>query len=183
MKKIILLIAIYFFINEVQASTKSNIISNLKKIDNLSFNFEQNINDKLERGNCIVHYPKKIFCRYNSSNQKILVSNGQSLVIKTISSYYFYPLDKTPLNLILDKKFLIDNISKMRKKYEDSKFISFEFKHDENKVNIFFNKKNYNFMGWQTVDIYQNLSITYLTSVRTNLEIDNDIFNLPKQNN
>ena len=183
MKKIILLIAIYFFINEVQASTKFNIISNLKKIDNLSFKFEQNINDKLERGNCIVHYPKKIFCRYNSSNQKILVSNGQSLVIKTISSYYFYPLDKTPLNLILDKKFLIDNISKMRKKYEDSKFISFEFKHDENKVNIFFNKKNYNFMGWQTVDIYQNLSITYLTSIRTNLEIDNDTFNLPKQNN
>ena len=183
MKKIILLIAIYFFINEVQASTKSNIISNLKKIDNLSFKFEQNINDKLEKGNCIVSYPKKIFCKYNSSNQKILVSNGQSLVIKTISSYYFYPLDKTPLNLILDKRFLIDNISKMRKKYEDSRFISFGFKHDENKVNIFFNKKNYNFMGWQTVDIYQNLSITYLTSIRTNLEIDNDTFNLPKQNN
>ena len=183
MKKIILLIAIYFFINEVQASTKFNIISNLKKIDNLSFKFEQNINDKLEKGNCIVSYPKKIFCKYNSSNQKILVSDGQSLVIKTISSYYLYPLDKTPLNLILDKRFLIDNISKMRKKYEDSRFISFEFKHDENKVNIFFNKKNYNFMGWQTVDIYQNLSITYLTSVRTNLEIDNDIFNLPKQNN
>ena len=183
MKEIILLISIYFFINEVQASTKSNIINNLKNIDNLSFNFEQNINDKLENGNCIVHYPKKIFCKYNSSNQKILVSNGQSLVIKTTSSYYSYPLDKTPLNLILDKKFLINNISKMRKKYEDLKFISFEFKHDENKVNIFFDKKNYNFIGWQTVDIYQNLSITYLTSMRTNLKIDNDIFNLPKQNN
>jgi len=108
MKKIILLISIYFFINEVQASTKSNIINNLKNIDNLSFNFEQNINDKLENGNCIVNYPKKIFCKYNSSNQKILVSNGQSLVIKTTSSYYSYPLDKTPLNLILDKKFLIN---------------------------------------------------------------------------
>ena len=47
----------------------------------------------------------------------------------------------------------------------------------------YLNKKNYNFMGWQTVDIYQNLSITYLTSIRTNLEIDNDTFNLPKQNN
>ena len=183
MKGIILIISIYFFINEVQASPKSNIINNLKNIDNLSFNFEQNINDELENGNCIVHYPKKIFCKYNSSNQKILVSNGQSLVIKTTSSYYSYPLDKTPLNLILDKKFLINNISKMRKKHEDSRFISFEFKHDDNKVNIFFNKKNYNFMGWQTVDIYQNLSITYLTSIRTNLEIDNDIFNLPKQNN
>ena len=61
MKKIILLISIYFFINQVQASTKSNIINNLKNIDNLSFNFEQNINDKLENGNCIVNYPKKYF--------------------------------------------------------------------------------------------------------------------------
>ena len=93
MKGIILIISIYFFINEVQASPKSNIINNLKNIDNLSFNFEQNINDKLENGNCIVNYPKKIFCKYNSSNQKILVSNGQSLVIKTTSSYYFYPLE------------------------------------------------------------------------------------------
>ena len=32
MKKIILLISIYFFINEVQASTKSNIINNLKNV-------------------------------------------------------------------------------------------------------------------------------------------------------
>ena len=43
-------------------------------------------------------------------NNKILVSNGKSLVIKTKVSYYRYPLDKTPLNLILDKKFLINKI-------------------------------------------------------------------------
>ena len=48
-----------------------------------------------------------------------------------------------------------------------------------NKVNIFLIKKHYDFMGWQTVDIYQNLNITYLTSIKTNLEIDNDLFKLP----
>ena len=43
MKEIILLISIYFFINEVQASTKSNIISNLKKIDNSDFKIKADL--------------------------------------------------------------------------------------------------------------------------------------------
>ena len=95
MKKLFCSFLSIFLSMRSQASIiKSNIINNLKNIDNLSFNFEQNINDKLENGNCIVQYPKKIFCKYNSSNNKILVSNGQSLVIKTTSSYYSYPLKK-----------------------------------------------------------------------------------------
>ena len=63
--------------------------------------------EKLENGNCTIEYPKKIFCKYNLKNKKVLVSNGRSLVIKTNNSYYIYPLEKTPLNLILDKNFLI----------------------------------------------------------------------------
>ena len=43
---------------------KENIINNLTNIKNLSFKFEQNINGKIETGNCIVEYPKKIFCKY-----------------------------------------------------------------------------------------------------------------------
>ena len=34
------------------------------------------------------------------------MSNGKSLVVRTITSYYKYPLNKTPLNLILDKEHL-----------------------------------------------------------------------------
>ena len=91
------------FISNVNANNKQKIIENLKKTNNLDFKFEQNINGKIENGNCIIQYPKKIFCKYAISNKKILVSNGKSLVIKTTSSYYRYPLNKTPLNLILDK--------------------------------------------------------------------------------
>ena len=57
-----------------------------------------------------IEYPKKIFCEYARSNNKVLVSNGKSLVIKTRTSYYRYPLEKTALNLILDKNFLIKKI-------------------------------------------------------------------------
>ena len=98
-------------ITNSNASNKEKIIENLKNTKNLDFNFEQNINGKIENGNCTIEYPKKIFCEYARSNNKILVSNGKSLVIKTITSYYRYPIIKTPLNYILDKEFLINKIS------------------------------------------------------------------------
>ena len=115
MKKFYFIIFFFFLVNESSASIKNDIIKKLNFIENISFNFEQNINDKIEKGKCILQYPKKIFCKYDLSNKKILVSNGKSFVIKTISSYYLYPLKKTPLDLILDKKFLLDRISKSDK--------------------------------------------------------------------
>ena len=89
MKKYIFLLFFLTFATNVSASIKKDIIENLKKVENLSFNFEQNINGKLENGNCIIEYPKKIYCKYNSNKNKILVSNGRSLVIKTSSSFLY----------------------------------------------------------------------------------------------
>ena len=115
-------------------------------------------------------------------NKKVLVSDGKSLVIKTLSSYYIYPLKKTPLNLILDKKYIIKKIKNSDKKIIDNNFIYFKFVENENIISVFFSKKNYNLIGWQTIDTYQNLSITYLSSISKNILVDKNIFNLPKQN-
>jgi outer membrane lipoprotein-sorting protein len=182
MKKIFLLLIFLIPINETIASTKDNIIQKLRIIDNISFEFEQNINNNIETGKCIIQYPKKIFCKYNLSNQKILVSNGQSLVIKTLSSYYFYPLKKTPLNLILDKDFLITKIISLKERIIDEKFINYNFFENENEINLFFDKKTYNLIGWQTLDMYQNLSITYLSSITKNQKLKKNLFKLPERN-
>ena len=56
---------ILFFFYEAKSADKDKIISNLQKINNLSFTFEQNTNSKKEQGKCIINYPKKIFCKYN----------------------------------------------------------------------------------------------------------------------
>ena len=181
MKKYIIILIIFFFIPETKASNKINIIQNLNNIDNISFNFEQNVNGKIEKGNCTILYPKKIYCKYDLKNQKILVSNGKSLVIKTKSSYYIYPLEKTPLNLILDKDFLIKKIKNLNERIVEKKFINFKFVENGNEVNIFFNKQNNNLIGWQTLDIYQNLSITFLSSITKNRLLNENLFNLPKQ--
>ena len=182
MKKVFLIIFFLISFNNVSASIKDNIIDKLKDIENISFNFEQNINGKIENGNCTIEYPKKIFCKYDLSNQKILVSNGKSLVIKTLSSYYHYSLKKTPLNLILNKNFLLKKISNLEERNINDQFVNYNFIENENEINLFFDKNTFNLIGWQTIDIYQNISITYLSSIKRNQKLKKNLFILPQQN-
>ena len=182
MNKVFLIFFFIFFNSNALASVKDGIIQNLKTIKNISFNFEQNINGKIENGKCIIQYPKKIFCEYNTINKKILISDGQSLVIKTSSSYYLYPLDKTPLNLILDKFFLLNKIQKLQERMVEKKYVNFNFIENDNEINLFFDKDNFNLIGWQTKDIYQNLSITYLSSISKNNNLNKNLFILPMRN-
>ena len=163
------------------ADNKIKIIENLQNTENLIFKFEQNINGKIENGNCTIQYPKKIYCKYIKNN-KILVSNGKSLVIKTQTSFYRYPLNKTSLDLILDKKFLIKKIDNLKEKILDKTHISFEIEENENEINLLFDNKTFNLIGWQTKDIYQNVNITYLTSIQINQNVDKNLFKLPIQN-
>jgi outer membrane lipoprotein-sorting protein len=177
-------LSIFIFLilySNAQASNKDKIIKNLQKTKNLNFNFEQNINGKIENGNCIIEYPKKIYCKYQKNN-KILVSNGKSLVVRTITSYYKYPLSKTPLNLILDKNFLIKKIYNLKEEKLDKNYINFVIKENDHEINIFFDEKTFNLIGWQTVDIYQNINVTYLSSILINQQIETDLFKLPTQN-
>ena len=177
-----LIIFFFIFLSNSSADIKNKIIQNLITTDNLDFKFEQNINGKIENGNCTIEYPKKIFCEYAKSNNKILVSNGKSLVIKTRVSYYRYPLEKTPLNLILDKKFLIDKINNLNERIIDNNLVNFTILEKENEINIFFDKETYDLIGWQNIDIYQNFNITFLSSIRKNRVLLEDLFKIPSQN-
>ena len=177
---------IYFFIfliiaSNTYGSNKEKIIEKLQNTENLKFDFEQNINGKVENGNCIIQYPKKIYCKYQKKD-KILVSNGKSLVIKTKVSFYRYPLNKTPLNLILDKNFLIKKIANLKENILDKTYINFEIVENDSEINIFFDNKTFNLVGWQTKDIYQNINVTYLSSININQPVDKNLFKLPTQN-
>ena len=185
LKKIIL--TFFFILNLIEplfASTKDQIINNLIKTNNLTFNFKQTINEKTEEGNCIIEYPKKLFCSYNNINKKIMVSNGKSLAIKnqTSNQYYLYPLKRTPLELILDKNYLISQIKNLEARTIENKYINFTLVKNNNKINIFFDNQTLNLIGWQTEDIYQNLVITFIYRVKLNQKINQDIFKLPKMN-
>ena len=182
MRNIYFIIIFLFLTSNVFASIKENILDKFKNIKNISFDFEQNINGKIENGNCTIEYPQKIYCKYDQSNKKVLVSNGKSLVIKTLTSYYIYPLERTPLYFILNKNFLLKKIKDIKGRNINDNFINYKFIENDNEINLFFDKKTYNLIGWQTIDIYQNISITYLTSIKRNQKLDNKLFILPKQN-
>ena len=178
MFKIATFFFIFCFFVKAETSIKEKIILNLSQINNISFNFKQSIGEKNEEGKCIIKYPKKIYCEYNNLNKKIMVSNGKSLVIKNKNSgtFYIYPLDKTPLRFILNKDYLIKKINFSKFREIDDKYLNFTITEDNNEFNIFFDKKTYNLLGWQTEDIYQNLTITFIFSIEINQQINEKIF-------
>ena len=61
---------------------------------------------------------------------------------------------------------------------------AFEGRFDENEhtINIFFDRKTLNLIGWQNIDIYQNLVITYLFDIEINSQLEKDQFKLPSIN-
>jgi len=181
MFKYILIFIFFVLISNSKAEKKEKIIENLQNIENFKFKFEQNINGKIENGICTIKYPKKIYCKYKKNN-KILVSNGKSLVIKTELGFNRYSLEKTPLNLILDKNFLIKKINTLEENIIDNNLINFTIVENDNEINIFFDNETFNLVGWKTRDIYQNTSMTYLSSLEINKKISKNLFNIPSQN-
>ncbi len=172
----------FIFFSNLYASTKNEIKENLEKTNNVYFDFIQKINNKVEKGECKILYPKKIYCKYNDIHEKVMVSNGRSLIInsKKIKNYLIYKLKDTPLNLILDKNFLLKKIEEIEEVDENNENFYFKINHNGSLVTIFFNKENYDIKGWKTIDVYQNEVETLLLNIEKNLMIDEGIFRIQK---
>ena len=103
-------------------------------------------------------------------------------MIKTKTSYYRYPIEKTPLNLILDKNYLIKKINELDERIIDKNLINFTILERESEINIFFDNQTYDLIGWQNTDAYQNFNITFLSLVSKNRNLPKNLFKLPIQN-
>jgi len=82
----------------------------------------------------------------------------------------------------LDKNFLIEKVENIKEKIIDKNYINFEVVENDSEINIFFDNKTFNLVGWQTKDIYQNVNVTYLSSIKINQKVDKSLFKLPVQN-
>ena len=183
MIKFLFFFFLIFYIYSANASPNLEIANNFKKINSLKFKFTQVIdNNNTEKGECIILYPKKIFCKYDDVYNKILVSNGKSLVINSdkIKHYYRYSLKKTPLNLILDKKFIITKIYDLKEDLDYPFFYVFDVEYENISIKVFFDKKNLDLIGWETTDIYQNVTQTFISDIKKNITIDKNIFIIQK---
>ena len=110
-----------------------------------------------------------------------MVSNGRTLVIKSNKQYYRYPIKSTPLEYLLDKKYLINKINSSKLSEVEDKYMFIQIIENNNNINVFFSKKNFELIGWQIEDVYQNLAVTYIFDTLINKNINEKLFKLPKQ--
>ena len=175
---LVYLLLFLFSISKAYSDIKGQIISNLEKTNNYSFNFVQQINKKKETGNCILVFNRKINCKYDNSG-KILVSDGKNLVIKSNNSNIpsFYKLKNTSFYKLLDKDYLIEQlISNNLRKNKDR--IYFEINYQNIEIKVFFDKKKLYLSGWETIDAYNNSVFTDISIYEVNKIVNNNLFNL-----
>ena len=163
------------------SSPKEEIIMNLNKTSNFSFDFIQKIKDEIEIGYCQIKYPRLIHCLYNNKKKKEIISTGKSLIIRNNrdNKFYIYPLKSTPLYYILDKDYLIKQIQNLEKIKINDDIFELNFTKQNNLIIVYFDKKSFDLKGWKTIDVYQNEVLFEVNNVEKNLIIDPKIFDLP----
>ena len=82
----------------------------------------------------------------------------------------------------MDKDSIIKKIKETNISINQDKFYIVSFEENKNNINIFFDKKSLNLLGWQTEDLYQNLAITYIFNLKKNKKIDEKKFIIPTIN-
>jgi outer membrane lipoprotein-sorting protein len=154
--KIFFTILFFLFSLNLYANDKNKILAQLENINSLEFTFDQLINDKIEKGNCLLEFPGKLKCNYFDDKQKELVINGKKLAItqKRYNKTYHYPISKSPFLNILYKEKLLEIIRSGKIKTDDQlvRLVYLE----ENEINILFDKKTLDLKGWKIIDQYNN---------------------------
>ena len=166
------------------ADIKNSIINKLTETKTLTFSFKQKISDKEEMGNCFIKYPLLMKCNYQNLKQKTVISNGKTVAVikKKYKKIYYYPIKATPLFFILKKEKIINLIRKNKPTKINSSLIEFEFIDKKtNRIKILFDKNSLEFKGWETKDAYSNNVSFIISNLKTNNQIIDDFFKIPKE--
>jgi len=155
----------------LSADEKDQIVTQLKNLNSLEFTFDQIINDKTEKGSCLLEFPGKLKCDYFDDKKKELIINKKKLAItqKRYNKTYYYPISKSPFLNILYKDKLLEIVKSGKLELSDQiiKLIYL----DDNEITVFFDKKTLDLKGWQIIDQYNN-NINF----SLNIVAKNDIF-------
>ena len=186
-KKLIFLFQIIFiyilFLSISFADLQKNLINKITATKTLSFNFKQNIAEKVEFGNCYIKYPLLMKCEY-PKKKKSIITNGKKFAIvkRRYKKIYYYPLKKTPLFYLLNKENILNVIQNYEPTLINSNIIEYELTDNNlSKVNIFFDKNSLEFLGWKTMDAYSNEVNFLIRNIETNIPIKNEIFKIPRE--
>ena len=177
---------LFFFVNlsVVSSEEKANIIKSLNKINSMKFNFSQITNKNEELGFCVLLFPNKIKCNYKDNNLKELIINNEILAItqKRYNKTSYYSTSKSLFKKILDKKELIKVIDLGEIKTVNKK-INLSYVDELNrKIIIFFDKNNYDLLGWSFNDQFNNNVNFSITILSKNIDLKEKDFKIPNIN-
>ena len=179
-KNLLFLLSIYFTLtSNVLSDQKKKIIDHISNLNTLEFTFKQEINDKIEEGDCLLKFPGKLKCNYYDSKEKELVINNRRLAItqKRYDKTYFYPISKSPFLNILYKEKLLEIVKsgKLQKKNNHLQLI-YNF---QNSITVLFDENNFELKGWKILDQYNNRIVFNLKIIAKNADLSEDVFELP----
>ena len=174
---------IFFFLTaNLFANEKEQIINQLNNLNSLEFTFNQLINDKTEKGSCLLEFPGKLKCDYFDDKDKELIINSKRLAItqKKYNKTYYYPISKSPFLNILYKDKLLEIVQLGELELEDQ-MIRLNYS-SENQVSVLFDRKNLDLKGWEIIDQYNNNINFTLNVVAKNDVYKKDTFKIPEIN-
>jgi len=187
MKLLVKFIIILFYSNTLLANITDEIIKKLDETNNITFEFEQISNNQNESGKCVLVFPGRLRCIYNSEDGKEIIVNKKSLYIikHKFKKFYRYPIKNSAFNIIIDKKKILKNL-KVINSYnikETPNEYFYEIQAGEGiYVKIFFGKKNKILKGWETISYNQEPVIFNILKPIINNELK-EKFILPNYNN
>ena len=164
------------------ANEKDQIVAQLNSLNSLEFTFDQLINEKREKGSCLLEFPGKLKCNYFDNKEKELVINNKRLAItqKRYNKTYYYPISQSPFLNILYKDKLLEIVKSGKLDLSD-RIIKLVYL-GENEITVFFDKKTLDLKGWQIIDQYNNNINFSLKIVRKNDVFKKGTFKIPEMN-
>ncbi len=181
-KKILITSILILIPVNILANEKDKIISKLNNLNSLEFTFDQLINEKNEKGSCLLEFPGKLKCNYFDDKEKELVINNKKLAItqKRYNKTYHYPISKSPFLNILYKDKILNIIQSGKLKLTDE-IIQLVYLED-NEITVLFDKKTFDLRGWQIIDQYNNNINFSLNIIAKNDIFEKGTFKIPEIN-
>ncbi len=181
-KKIAIITVLLLSSASLSANEKDEIILKLNNLNSMEFTFEQLVNEKIEKGNCLLEFPGKLKCNYFDDKKKELVINNKRLAItqKRYNKTYHYPISKSPFIYILykDKLLEIIELSELESSDQIIKLIYIS----DNEITVFFDKKSLDLKGWEIKDQFNNKINFFLKIVAKNDVFEKGTFKIPEIN-
>ena len=166
----------------LSANEKNQIVTRLNNLNSLEFTFDQIINDKTEKGSCLLEFPGKLKCDYFDDKKKELIINKKRLAItqKKYNKTYYYPISKSPFLNILYKDKLLEIVRSG--KIEMSEQVIKLVYLGENEITVLFDRKTLDLKGWQIIDQYNNNINFSLNIIAKNDVFKKGTFKIPEIN-